>query len=673
MSIRTLFCGNGLAVRYAAIAALAASCWTSAVNAQEAPDKTVADLKTADGLEITLWAAEPQLVNPTDMDIDERGRVWITEAANYRGSKTRPEGDRIIILEDTDQDGKADSSKVFWQDPSLFAPLGICKVGNKLYVSQSPNILVFTIDESGDKPVGKPEVVLTGWTGENHDHGVHAMTFGPDGRFYFNSGNEGTKGIVKDGKGNPVTDVLGSSIGAQGKQWRGKERPKGKLGYTQGMAFRMNPDLSGLEVLGYNFRNNYEVAVDSFGTAWQSDNDDDGNQGVRINYVMEGGNFGFVGPKGTGWQRDQNLYPDQSKQEAHWHLRWPGVVPNMLHTGGGSPTGILVYEGDLLGERYRGALIHCDAGPNVVRAYFPQSSSDAPKAIFELNKKPENHPGAGYAAEAVELVKGKDRWFRPADVCAAPDGSLLIADWYDPGVGGHATGDKPNNGGLRGRVYRVAPKGNKPAKPSLDLASTKGQIAALESPNLATRYLGYQALVSDPKATGALTEIFKSDKKPQNRARAMWLLARQSGGDEVVKTALKDSDENIRIAAIRAARIIKQDIPAIADKMLDDKSPGVLRELALAMNYEPDEKAIPVLVKLADKYDGKDRWYLEAIGIGATGREEALLTAWQKDGKNKDDAVGKGLTWRLTPADAPAKTASAGGAGPFARTPEAAR
>src|SRR5439155_11525193 len=154
----------------------------------------------------------------------------------------------------------------------------------------------------------------------------------------------------------------------------------------------------------WNFRNNYELAVDSFGTVWQSDNDDDGNQSVRINYVMEGGDFGYKGPKGTSWTRDQALFPDQTRQEAHWHQRFPGVVPNLLHTGGGAPTGILVYEGGLLPEKYRGALIHADAGPNVIRAYLT-----APD-------------GAGYKAETVELVKASDHWFRPSDVCVAPDG-----------------------------------------------------------------------------------------------------------------------------------------------------------------------------------------------------------------------------------------------------------
>ena len=81
-------------------------------------------------------------------------------------------------------------------------------------------------------------------------------------------------------------------------------------------------------------------------------------------------------------------------------------------------------------------MIHCDAGTNVVRAY------------------PTKKNGAGYDAIIENILKGeKDQWFRPADVCVAPDGSLIVADWYDPGVGGHAAGDQ-----TKGRIYRVAPQ-----------------------------------------------------------------------------------------------------------------------------------------------------------------------------------------------------------------------
>jgi putative membrane-bound dehydrogenase-like protein len=662
---RLLTLAAGWSLGAAALAVLAPA---PAARAQMTPEETLKTLKAPDGLEVSLFASEPGLVNPTDMDIDSRGRIWVLEAADYRRFKTRPEGDRIMILEDTDGDGKADKYKVFYQDPSLFAPLGICVLGNKVYVAQSPNVLVFDIDETGDHAKGPPKVLFTGFTGVNHDHGVHAGVFGPDGRYYFNGGNESTHDLITYADKTPVVDSLGSEIGAKAKQYRGKPRVKGQIGYTDGMAFRCDLDGKNFETLGWNFRNNYELTVDSFGTVWQSDNDDDGNQGVRINYVMEGGNFGFKNPlTGRDWMRDMKelgaQFPGQTRQEAHWHQRWPGVVPNLLHTGQGSPTGITVYEGNLLPEKYRGALIHADAGTNVIHAFITEPS----KAVaVGLMGKPDEYgkeegDGAGYKVkEIVNLVglaqKG-DRWFRPADVCVAPDGSLFIADWYDPGVGGHNMQDK-NPGEkdptdwhhLRGRVYRVAPAGNKYSVPKLDLASVAGQIEALKSPNYATRYLAWTKLhEGGPEAVKALEKTWSDEKDARIRARALWLLARSADGKRYVEAALKESNPDLRITALRAARLIKMDIPSIADKMLNDDSPAVRRELALAMNYEPADKAVPILVKLADKYDGHDRWYLEAIGIGATGREHELLEAWTKDHKNNDPQVAEKLAWRLKP------------------------
>src|SRR5678816_1162456 len=119
-------------------------------------------------------------------------------------------------------------------------------------------------------------------------HGMHAFVFGPDGKLYGNFGNEGQRLQDKDGK--PIVDREGHEVAANGRPYR------------QGLVFRCNPDFTDFETLGHNFRNNYEVAVDSFGTLWQSDNDDDGNQSVRINYVMEHGNFGYTDEvTGAGW------------------------------------------------------------------------------------------------------------------------------------------------------------------------------------------------------------------------------------------------------------------------------------------------------------------------------------------------------------------------------------
>jgi hypothetical protein len=103
-------------------------------------------------------------------------------------------------------------------------------------------------------------------------------------------------------------------------------------------------------VLGHNFRNNYEAAIDSYGTIWQSDNDDDGNMGTRINYVMEFGNYGYTNEMtGAGWQaRRTGMELEIPKR--HWHQNDPGSIPNLLFTGAGSPAGMIVYEGSLLPE-----------------------------------------------------------------------------------------------------------------------------------------------------------------------------------------------------------------------------------------------------------------------------------------------------------------------------------
>ena len=84
--------------------------------------KAVSQLDLYPGLEATLFASEPQILSPTNIDVDHRGRVWVCEVVNYRAhahDNKRPQGDRILILEDTNGDGEADSQKVYYQGLSL--------------------------------------------------------------------------------------------------------------------------------------------------------------------------------------------------------------------------------------------------------------------------------------------------------------------------------------------------------------------------------------------------------------------------------------------------------------------------------------------------------------------------------------------------------------------------
>jgi putative membrane-bound dehydrogenase-like protein len=576
------------------------------------PQNALRGLTVAEGLEVKMMASEPVLRNPTNIDVDDRGRVWVTEAFNYRpfrNSEVAPQGDRIMILEDKDGDGTAETSKVFYQGPEINAPLGICLIDNRVIVSQSPYVWAF-FDDNGDDSADRKEIIFQGISGEQHDHGMHSFTSGPDGKLYFNFGNAGES--LRDKNNNVVIDQYGDSISS----------PK----YRQGMVFRCDPDGSHVERLAHNFRNNYEVAVDSYGGMWQSDNDDDGNRGVRINYVVDYGNYGYTDEMtGASWNVNRTNMED-SIPYRHWHLNDPGVVPNLLQTGAGSPTGIIVYEGTLLPEKFRNQVIHCEPGQNVVRAY------------------PVTKSGAGYTATIENILSGeKDQWFRPSDVCVAPDGSLIVADWYDPVVGGHDAKDKES-----GRIYRIAPRRASYKMPSFDYNSPEGAVKALQNPNLVVRRKAWNGIQKMGKvAITPLEELWKSSVDSRMRARAFWALVKLPDGAKYIEDAAKDNEPDIRIAAIRAARQLNSNVVGLVSRLLNDKDAQVKRECIIALHENRSPEAPQLWANLASQYDGKDRWYLEALGIGAANQWDNFLDAYlAKYPDPLQSAQGRDIIWR---------------------------
>ncbi len=591
----------------------------SASPVDRTPENAVAGLDVAEGLEVSLFAAEPMLLSPSNIDIDHMGRIWVCEVVNYRrfangSNKERPEGDRILVLEDTNGDGQADKETVFYQGRDIDSAHGVCVLGNRVIVSAGDSVFSF-YDDNGDLKSDRKEVLFTGIKGTQHDHGIHSFQFGPDGRLYFNFGNAGEE--LHNPDGSIVVDVAGNEV-------RAARKP-----YQEGMAFRCELDGSKVDTLGWNFRNNWELCVDSFGTVWQSDNDDDGNKGVRINYVMEYGNYGYKDEiTGAGWQTPRTNMEEEIPRR-HWHLNDPGVVPNLLQTGAGSPTGIMIYEGDKLPERFINQLIHCDAGPNIVRSY----------AVTD--------DGAGYKAEINDILNGtRDQWFRPSDVCVAPDGSLIVADWYDPGVGGHRQGDTD-----RGRLFRVNMPGQKYSVPKHDFSTVEGAAEALKSPNNATRYLAFTKLKeSGADAEAVLTKMFKFDPNPRFRARALWLLGQIEGKTQkYVDLAIADKDKEIRITGIRLARRMGADVIPVIEKLATDESAQVRRECAISLRNVSSEKKVSLWTSLALSYGENDRWYLEALGIAMDSSSasgwNAALTSLLKTRKDANTA-NFDLIWR---------------------------
>jgi putative membrane-bound dehydrogenase-like protein len=548
--------------------------------AQLPPDEELKTLKIPETMEVSLFASEPMITNPSAIDVDTQGRVWLAEIQWYRGQAKEPPADKIKVLEDTDGDGKADKVTVFAE--GLFAPMSVCVAGDKVYVATSPDLWVYE-DKNGDLVAdGPPKKLLTGFGGKNHDHGAHSLVLGPDHKWWMSHGDTGFN----------VTGSDGSHIE-----------------YRWGAMLRGELDGSRLETVAVNFRNPYEMCVSSFGEPYCSDNDNDGNFSVRICWIMEGGNYGWFGspPPKT---------PPGTPFGEHWHFRGhiPGFVPATIVTGFGSPCGICYYEGDTFGTDYKNAPLHADAGPREVRVY--------------------RHENAGYGVKGTSRVfvsNQGDNYFRPDDVCAAPDGTLYISDWYDGGVGGHAYND-PN----RGRVFKLSPKGKKPSRvgkpgPYQNVADA---VEGLKNPNLATQYLARERLLAGGQDAVTALKGLANDAEPNFRARALWVLDRMGGeARRAVVDHLKSPDAAQRALAVRILRRHGSEQADHVLAMAGDPSAEVRREVLLALPKLQAPAAEKVLVDLASTYDGSDRYQLEAINIAAGDRKASLYAALEAAGR----------------------------------------
>ena len=622
---------------------------SSSLNAEHIPAN---EFDIAEDFEATVWATTPQLFNPTNFDIDADGRIWVTEAVNYRNFRndglglTNEEGDRIVVLQDTDGDGKADSSHTFVRDIDLVAPLGIAVLGNQVIVSCAPNLLIYT-DVDGDtyfdKDIDKKEIFLTGFSGLDHDHSLHSVTVGPDGYWYFNTGNGGPH-TVTDKSG--WTLRAGSSYAGGSphlkENFPGRKSDDGRI-WVGGVAMRIRPDGTGLEPIGHNFRNVYEESLSSFGDVFHADNDDP--PACRTTWLMEYGNAGFSSADGSRkWKLDQR--PGQPTRIAEWRQEDPGTIPAGDVYGFGAPTGVVFGENGCFERMYTdGLLLVCESARGEVFQYSPKSQ------------------GAGFSLQRslfMKLRSGSTHsgMFRPSDVAIGPDGAIYVSDWYDPGVGGHRMQDSQGSGS----IYRIAPKDFAPTIDKLDLSTIPGMIRALKSPAVHVRALGFRSLRALGEDAGPeIIDLSQSDQ-PFFVARAVWLLPScgQKGLNRLAEL-LHHENQQIRVAAFRSLRRATSE-PDASNEIRDlwlhareqacrDSAPSVRREAAISLRDEPFKTCRELLKELADGFDGWDRWYLEALGTACEGKEQEafeLLVSHSEDPLVWDHRL-SGIAWRLHP------------------------
>jgi putative heme-binding domain-containing protein len=226
---------------------------------QHIPDpdvsKQIETFKLADGFEINLFAADPMLAKPIQMNWDPAGRLWIASSSMYpQIIPGEIASDSVIVLEDTTGDGAADKRTVFAE--GLLIPTAVMPYRSGVYVANSTELL-FLDDTDGDGKADTRQVVLSGFGSEDTHHILHTFRWGPDGNMYMNQ-----------------SIYIHSHV----------ETPYGPRRLGAGGTWQFNPETLRLEIMTRGFINHWGHHFDRWGQSFASDGA--GSEGV--NYMFPG-------------------------------------------------------------------------------------------------------------------------------------------------------------------------------------------------------------------------------------------------------------------------------------------------------------------------------------------------------------------------------------------------
>jgi putative heme-binding domain-containing protein len=225
------------------------------------PELERRSFQVADGFEVNLWAADPMLAKPIEMNFDAAGRLWVACSALYPQIKPgQTADDKIVVLEDTKGTGKADRATVFAE--GLLIPTGLEPGDGGVYVANSTELL-HLMDTDGDGKADRRRVVLSGFGTEDTHHILHTLRWGPDGMLYFNQ-----------------STYIHSHI----------ETPYGPRRLNGGGVWQFRPETTSLEVFARGWINPWGQHWDRWGQTFVTD----GAGGEGVNYVIPGAAYAWA-------------------------------------------------------------------------------------------------------------------------------------------------------------------------------------------------------------------------------------------------------------------------------------------------------------------------------------------------------------------------------------------
>jgi putative membrane-bound dehydrogenase-like protein len=474
-------------------------------------------ISVPDGFKVTLFAGEPDVRQPIAFDIDDRGRLWVAECYTYTSrAYDKKMRDRLVVLEDTDQDGRFDKRFVFWDQgtslTSVTLGYGYIWILNNGRLQRIPD------RDGDDKPDGHRETLLDGFNVQDIGHNiVNGLRWGPDGWLYGRHGITATSYVGVPGTPHDARTTLNCCI------------------------WRYHP-----------FAKKFEVVINGTTNPWGLDYDEHGEFFFTNNVI---GHLWHVVP-GAHFERmfgvDFNPYLYELMPQTADHYHWDneqawtdsreakGVHEKL--GGGHSHCGGMIYLGDNWPAEYRGSMFMCNTHGR------------------RVNQNRLERVSSSYVAKrAPDMLVANQSWFRGVDLNYGPDGGVFVSDWSDLGEchdhdGVHRTS---------GRIYKVVHTANwKPAalpRTGLDGFSNAELIKLQQHSNewyvrhsrrlLHERHLAGN--VGDREIT-ALRQLLRSATSNVVRLRGLWALNLLGQLEESELIALlSDADEHLVVWAIR--------------------------------------------------------------------------------------------------------------------------
>ena len=527
----------------------------------------------ADGYEIQLVASEeqfPELANPVALNFDSQGRLWVATMPSYPQWQPKTElSDKLLILQDTDGDGDADTCRVFAD--KLHQPTGFELGRGGVFVAQQPDIL-FLQDTDGDDRADVRIRKLVGFDSADSHHGISAFEWGPDGALYF---QEGTF------KQSQVETIHGPVRLSDAGVWR------------------YDPRTEELEVhVSLTFANPWGHVFDRWGQNFVAD----ASPGFNYWATPISGYVGYP-DKHPGGCRDPALDFGGSKS----NKSYPTFITKRVRPSSGCE------------------IVSSAHFPAEAQGNFLLNNVISERTVLQHRVREER---SGFAGEEITpLVSSTDGNFRPVDLQFGPDGALYIVDWHNALIGHlqHNLRD-PSRDHSHGRIWRVTYRGRPLVQPPQIAGASEAELVVLlDVTEDRTRYRVRRELAGRDTArvVAALQDRFVTLQAAAPQAAAspaareahehrlletLWMFQTHHVVHEALLKRLLDSpDHRARAAGTRVVSAWRNQLREPLDwlrPMLRDAHPRVRLEAVRACSFlEPESALEAVLEVLNDEMD----------------------------------------------------------------------